>query len=71
MELTNDGIIKSINYPRSENSQSGTIESAAETTPSVNAQSFYTEEMLMANSTLKRAELVAKEIFNIRESKTR
>lgn len=69
MELTNDGIIKSINYPRSENSQSGTIESAAETTPSVNAQSFYTEEMLMANSTLKRAELVAKEIFNIRESK--
>ena len=47
MELTEEGLIKSINVPYSSN----------------------TEEILMASSTAKMAELVAKEIYNIRESK--
>ena len=35
----------------------------------VNPKDFLTEEILMASSTAKMAELVAKEIYNIRESK--
>jgi len=42
---------------------------AADNAPNVNPRSFLTEEILMANSTAKMAELVAKEIYNIRESK--
>ena len=34
-----------------------------------NPREFLTEEILMASSTAKMAELVAKEIYNIRESK--
>ena len=70
MELTEDGIVKSINVPYSQNS------SAKKNTPtapagqvSANPRDFLTEEILMANSTAQMAELVAKEIYNIRESK--
>ena len=35
----------------------------------INPRDFLTEEILMAGSTAKMAELVAKEIYNIRESK--
>ena len=70
MELTEDGIVKSINVPYSQNS------SAKKNTPtapagqvSANPRDFLTEEILMASSTAKMAELVAKEIYNIRESK--
>ena len=38
-------------------------------TPNVNPRDFLTEEILMSNSTAKMAELVAKEIYSIRESK--
>lgn len=68
MELTEDGIVKSINMPL-------TARKAAVTKPataiqnSINPRDFLTEEILMANSTAKMAELVAKEIYNIRESK--
>lgn len=68
MELTEDGIVKSINMPL-------TTRKAAVTKPataiqnSINPRDFLTEEILMANSTAKMAELVAKEIYNIRESK--
>ena len=70
MELTEDGIVKSINVPYSQNS------SAKKNTPtapagqmSANPRDFLTEEILMASSTAKMAELVAKEIYSIRESK--
>lgn len=67
MELTDDGIIKAIN----------TSAPATEETPyklekpqrHPNARKYLTEEILMAGSTAKMAELTAKEIFNIRESK--
>lgn len=69
IELTEDGIIKSINMPLSTNK---TV--AAKLTPAlqkkqVNPRDFLTEEILMANSSAKMAELIAKEIYNIRESK--
>lgn len=69
MELTQDGLVKSINVPYSQNKET----KAASSTPAIqkkaNPRDFLTEEILMASSTAKMAELVAKEIYNIRESK--
>lgn len=69
IELTEDGIIKSINVPLTTNKVA-----AAKTTPAIqkkqiNPRDFLTEEILMANSSAKMAELIAKEIYSIRESK--
>ena len=61
MELTEDGIVRSINIPFSGK--------PAAKTPEANPREFLTEEILMASSTAKMAELVAKEIYSIRESK--
>lgn len=68
MELTEDGIIRSINLPYSGGKKDVPV---SPTTPAkeIDPRTFLTEEMLMANSIAKRAELVAKEIYNIRESK--
>ena len=70
MELTEDGIVKTINVPYS-NSSVGKKAAPAPTVlqKKANPREFLTEEILMASSTAKMAELVAKEIYNIRESK--
>ena len=70
MELTEDGIVKTINVPYS-NSSVGKKAAPAPTVlqKKANPREFLTEEILMAGSTAKMAELVAKEIYNIRESK--
>ena len=70
MELTEDGIVKTINVPYSNSS----VGKKAAPAPAVlqkkaNPREFLTEEILMASSTAKMAELVAKEIYSIRESK--
>lgn len=68
VELTPDGIIKAINT-------TSPVEKATPTAPAeatakrVNPRNFMTEEILQAGSTAKMAELVAREIYNIRESK--
>jgi hypothetical protein len=68
VELTKDGLIKSINMPRS--SETTTASPTKTTaTKSVDPRSFLTEEILMTSSSAKMAELVAKEIYSIRESK--
>lgn len=72
MELTEDGIVVSINVPYHSKSSSAAKAAPATTASSVkkaNPREFLTEEILMASSTAKMAELVAKEIYNIRESK--
>lgn len=69
MELTEDGIVKTINVPYTQNTPSKKNTTPAPATKKVNPREFLTEEILMANSTAKMAELVAKEIYNIRESK--
>lgn len=67
VQLTKDGIISAINTlkavspPRTE-----TLNALA---MPVNPRDFMTEEMLMASSTAKTAELAAQEIFSIRESR--
>ena len=70
MELTADGIVRSINLPFSgdkkvEQPQAKQQEDEALPDP----RTFLTEEILMTNSTAKMAELVAREIYSIRESK--
>lgn len=71
MELTEDGVVVSINVPYSKSNAA--TKTAPATPPAsqkkVNPREFLTEEILMASSTAKMAELVAKEIYNIRESK--
>lgn len=70
MELTEDGIVKTINVPYSKSGlDKKTAPVPAVLQKQANPREFLTEEILMANSTAKMAELVAKEIYNIRESK--
>lgn len=73
MELTEEGIVRSINYPFSGlPEKKDSTPSSIATTPAVNAdpKKYLTEEILMASSSAKMAELVAKEIYDIRESKS-
>lgn len=67
VHLTNDGIIESINRepatPLAKEEKAVTVKERS------NARQYMTEEILQATSTAKMAELVAKEIYAIRESK--
>lgn len=68
IELTRDGILSAVNVHVDEPTRQ---DKPAPTQPAkkVNPQDFMTEEILMAGSTAKMAELTAKEIYNIRESR--
>ena len=68
VELTKNGIIKAINTTAPEEKETQE-KKMAEKTKRIDPRSYMTEEMLMAGSTNKMAELIAKEIYNIRESK--
>ncbi|MCD8184318.1 MAG: DUF4831 family protein [Bacteroides sp.] len=68
MELTEDGIVRSINMPLSDRRKAAP-EAPKTTKESIDPRKFLTEEILMASSRAKMAELVAKEIYGIRESK--
>lgn len=68
VELTAEGIIKAINTTApAEKVPAAKVEDTAK--KRLDPRSFMTEEILLAGSTAKMAELVAKEIYNIRESK--
>ena len=68
IELTENGIIKAINTTSPENKVSDfKLEKTASNT---DGRKYMTEEILMAGSSAKMAELTAKEIYNIRESKS-
>lgn len=73
MELTPDGIIKSINMPvhgvTSISTTTDTIPILKEE-KGIDPHSLLTEEILMAGSTTKMAELISKEIYNIRDSRS-
>lgn len=69
IELTEDGIIKSINMPLNTTKIPATKTTPALLKKQVNPRDFLTEEILLANSSAKMAELIAKEIYSIRESK--
>ena len=68
VEITEDGIVKAINTKAPEKkAESFKLEKAV---VHENARKYMTEEILMAGSTAKMAELTAKEIYGIRESKS-
>lgn len=69
MELTQEGIVRSINMPFSGQQNSQGVKPATVPETSIDPRSFLTEEILMSNSSAKMAELIAKEIYSIRESK--
>lgn len=69
-ELTDQGVISAVNTHAKKEEK--TVLPATQLNPSVtkvNPQTYMTEEILMAGSTAKMAELTAKEIYNIRESR--
>ena len=69
MELTKEGTIYSINLPISGRKAENTPQVASSQKAKPDPRSFFTEEILSASSTAKMAELVAQEIYNIRDSK--
>jgi len=65
--LTDQGILAAVNAtPEKEDKETETIEEQSLPDP----QEYLTEEILMAGSTAKMAELVAQEIYAVRESKS-
>lgn len=68
VELTENGIIKAINttHPHRTVKVPDEIQRGSKR---IDPRSFMTEEILLAGSTNKMAELIAREIYNIRESK--
>ena len=69
MELTADGIVRSINLPFVGDQKPQVATTPVEQEADLDPRTFLTEEILTANSTAKMAELVAREIYSIRESK--
>lgn len=67
IEVTDNGIIKAINTSTPKTVKSEYILEKSQ--PSEDGRKYLTEEILSAGSTAKMAELTAKEIYNIRESK--
>jgi len=68
--LTPDGLICAINadYAFSSNTAPSVVESTSQELP--NPNTFLSEEILRAGSTAKQAELIAKQIYRLRESRT-
>lgn len=70
IELTKEGIISAVNtHPKDDSNTSVPPAPAKNTTNRINPQTYMTEEIIMAGSTAKMAELTAKEIYSIRESR--
>lgn len=67
MELSEQGVVMSINCPFTPQVEKKKEE--VQTKRQIDPRDFLTEEILLANSTAKMAELVAQEIYNIRESR--
>jgi len=69
--LSKDGVLQAINTSPIEPTQEAVAPTSTteKKQQAINPRSFMTEEMLLAGSKAKLAELVAKEIYSIRESK--
>lgn len=68
--LTKEGLLCSINHEAPIIEEAHIPEKTIESSPHVNAQSLLTEEILLAGSSAKQAELIAKQIFALRLSRT-
>ena len=70
IELTEDGIIKSINVPIDKKAAIPAQSLVPAQKKKVNPRDFLTEEILMANSTAKMAELTARKFTTYGKAKT-
>ncbi|MFV0539340.1 MAG: DUF4831 family protein [Dysgonomonas sp.] len=68
--LTKDGIICAINSDYTFEEDGLPMKTQQELQQSLNPKSFLSEEILRAGSTAKQAELIAKQIYRLRESRT-
>ena len=68
VELSEEGVLLSINQPVSQKPYTPSNDDTPKE-KDINPKDFLSEEILSATSTAKMAELVAKEIYNIRESR--
>lgn len=68
IELTDNGIVKAINTTSTEKDDQPDYQLEAPQ-PHEDARKYMTEDILMAGSSAKMAELTAREIYNIRDSK--
>lgn len=69
VSLTKDGLICAINQEYVFPAEASTPTAIAEKQASVDPRSFLSEEILRAGSTAKQAELIAKQIYRLRESR--
>lgn len=69
IELTKDGILRAVNVHTDETTVKPQKPTPVQPAKKINPQDYMTEEILMAGSTAKMAELTAKEIYSIRESR--
>ncbi|MDO4780688.1 MAG: DUF4831 family protein, partial [Bacteroides sp.] len=70
VEMTKEGVIKSINVEYvPQKKENKDVIRQQEKPKAIDGRKFLNEEMLMAGSKSKMAELIAKEIYSIRESK--
>ncbi len=63
--LTKEGLICAINDTPDISETLKTMQPPVEIAPSVNAQTLLTEEILLAGSKAKQAELIAKQVFDV------
>lgn len=69
LKRDNNGMLTHINYEVTPQLTAETIQKKTTLSKKLNPRDFFTEEMLAAGSHAKLAELVAKEIYNIRDSR--
>ena len=69
MELTDDCILSCVNVQGMNEVPATSDVAPRETAKRINAQDYMTEEIIMSGSVAKMAELTAKEIYSIRESR--
>ncbi|MCQ2065652.1 MAG: DUF4831 family protein [Bacteroidaceae bacterium] len=69
IQLTPDGVLWAVNRNPQPESPAPRTESAVQVTKGKDPHEYLTEEILMAGSTSKMAELTAREIYSIRESR--
>lgn len=68
--LREDGLIVTINAEPEEAAPMEKLEIPEKTAPLVNPRRFFSQETLMAGSTAKQAELVARQVFDLRRSRS-
>ncbi len=68
--LREDGVIVAINAEPAESAPKEELRLPEKSAPLVNPRRFFSQETLMAGSTAKQAELVARQVFDLRRSRS-